>query len=202
MEEVNSPISEEVSSALERLSGLELINRINRAHFALTILGIKSACGFGFGEGKDRKRDEFLKTKQIVEEILADLGLPHSSQSMVDDEEGEGINFDVGKDQESYEALKRYDQSSERKIESPEHHVAFGKLMGYPETATKAWQENNWDTYNTLIDPKNPPAELAETDGYKCGFFSFSKAHWREELSQAQEWAEALKKMHHSCITS
>ncbi len=68
--------------------------------------------------------------------------------------------------------------------EANKDHEAYGRLMGFPETAIRAFL-NKGDLL--------PKGEYPDNDNFFTSGFKFSKTHAREEFKVLEGWGEAIK---------
>lgn len=151
----------------------ELIEKLNigldqKAQIILVALGLKPGTNLSLYEKNDNEI--------LVKDVLAKAGLKTASKEIKKD----GIPtkiiaiISVARDQETLDQLL--------KLYPNKDHEAYGRLMGYPETAIKAHSNKE-----LLLDINFP--------GIQDNIFpmKFSKAHWQEEMEYLRVWNETIK---------
>jgi hypothetical protein len=174
-ENINQSIEEE-SAKQEIVRTLEKLNLSleQKAWLILVVLGMKPATELVIGEGND--------SQDTIKEVLSRAGLAYANR------DDEYINkkdiygkipilavISVARNRETLDELL--------KVSGKKDHGDYGRLMGYPETAVKAFVNKE------LLDKKDYPYMSDNIFPLKL-----SKDHWREEVEHLKSWNEAIKK--------
>lgn len=83
----------------------------------------------------------------------------------------------VAQDEQILEELRRVQDLED----GHQHNIELGHLLGYPDTAVKAFGNHE------IIDRDLLPASVHESGILEFVTFSFSEDHWREELETLKE---------------
>lgn len=171
-------------------------------HLILVSKGFKPATFFDLEHDGEESYEEFREKAEIISEDLLELELPHVlvSWNLVEDPEDpkkiEYISFMVGKDEESLDRLIAADEMPD----GPEKDIAFGRAVGYPETAVQAYADRGEDykfslngESDTLLSKGEIPSEIREDPAYPLLGFRLSKAHYKEEFEHVKIAADIIK---------
>lgn len=131
----------------------------------------------------------------LIEELLIALRDYGIEASRVWQYESGGYVFQnivLGNDmKEIYEFMDVYQKRLLDKDTDAEIDRKFGLMMGYPETAVKAFVG---DPGYTKITSDDLDEEIQNQEYMAFGNLTFSKEHFEEELDVVKKWAEVVKK--------
>jgi hypothetical protein len=136
------------------------IGDAQKANLVLVILGVKPATELVLGSSEE------------VRPILEDSGLVVVEKEIKDKEI---IRLAVAKDKDRAQSLALLDPSQD--------HEAFGRLMGFPESAIAGFVQDK-----SLDRSDYPDSEGLVFD------FALSKEGWGSEVKLLQYWSQLLKK--------
>ena len=179
-------IEQYFGSEREKQEKIQLLEKLNigsaqKAEIILIFLGLKPAADLTLFKNYD--------SEEIVKAALAKVGLEFADKeardkagSVITDRDHQRKKclavISVARDQKTLkELLELYPNKD---------HEAYGRLMGYPETAVQAF------TNKELLDSQTE-RELIGADG-NIFTVKFSKDHWQEELELIKTWNQAIKK--------
>jgi len=137
-----------------------------------------------------RKENKILNQLEVeknqVQQILNELGLVYEIKKFKIEEEttfNSGYDFLVSKKQEDLSLFRESIKAKDDK--------KIGECLGYPETATNGFINNNILDYNEL--PKEEAEKLINEETSKFLTFRLSKDHWQEELEVVRSWQLLIK---------
>ena len=135
-----------------------------------------------------KNTEEFNKSLNMLEELLKELDLPyHKTTGHSEEKPGEPahdfVDFSVGKNQESLEALKKISAEPDEKKKQAE----YGRIFEIPPTAVEAWATGRIKNIDTL------PDEVKESEMFNFIYFAPSEDHWEEELEFVKRRVETIK---------
>ncbi len=156
------------------------INIIQKAELILIVLGLKPATEISLGNDEESLQD--------AEETLKQIGLkckekiyPHLVNHIEEFIRNKYLHsIVVARDEQTVEKLFALDAGSKL-----QDQIEYGRLMGFPETAIKAFIENECAD-NTFMQKY-----LQDNGLIFC--FRFSKENFLQEIETVKKWSEAIK---------
>lgn len=143
------------------------IGPMQKAEIILVLLGLKPAKELDLFKNND--------DKETVEGVLKQVGLQSKPKEIPVPSENVTDRLAIAKDEETLNQLLTLDAKKD--------HTEYGRLMGYPETAIAAF-----DQEKKLLAKDDYP----DTEGIIFDI-KLSKDNWPEELEKLKEWSGAIK---------
>ncbi|MDO8667498.1 MAG: hypothetical protein Q7K35_00160 [bacterium] len=156
-------IKQEKVKILEKLN----IGSVGQAIIMLVALDLKPATELDLYNNNDNE--------EVVKDALTKVGLKFANKD-VKGRKNVVARLAIARDRETLDRLLE--------VSGKKDHEAYGRLMGYPETAVQAFIAKD------LLTHEEQPPEMADN----IFPMKLSKEHWREELENLRIWNEAIKK--------
>jgi len=208
----NEAIKKDISTEIEakekekadiaKIENLNFLGTQDRMNLILTYWGEKpvSEIEMYYDEANPLlEPEEILRAKNNLETALDALGLKFKAtqQEQIDEDgfEQKKFQFFVGKNEDNLKELEMafLEQNNEK----------IGKLLGYPETAVKAFAQGiqQKNLFEMMLDEKEWWQNLSKTEKESLlqegvlnfASFKFSKEHWKEELDIIRKWQMQIK---------
>lgn len=188
---------------IEAIENIDFLGDQDKMELILTYLGEKpsSIVEIDYNEKKSIvSEDEFLQAKDDLKKLFEECGLEFSilESKGVDysDDcfERRGFTFFIGRNKDAIEKLKEARLWKNIKEE--------GLLLGYPESACKAFSEAMRDgNSKKLLEKKElwkklsleEKKEFIEKGLFHFQNFRFSEDNWEEELKTVKKWQEIIR---------
>lgn len=161
-------LSPEVKRRIDIISQLKL-GPEQQSSVILVLLGLKPATELTVYRATN-------DPEGIVASALTEAGLDLRIKKQFD----KGTTFAVARDEETINHLMT--------TFANEDHEAYGRLMGYPETAIHAFLHKE-----ELMDPEEEQKIFEANPDIQLGYFRLSKDHFQDELKTVREWNQAIK---------
>jgi len=148
--------------------------------------GEKPASHIDFWKIPEESEEEFQRKVNQLTALLEARGLSfHTERKTVEGRDGnpvERVGFSVGRSEEELQKFTDADQIEDY----DERMVAYGRALGYPETAVEAKPDE-------LIKWYELPDNVVFNEEVHSSPFGMSREHWQEEIETAREWASVAK---------
>lgn len=173
----------------ERVEDLEFLPPKDRAFLYLVAHRQKPACYLYVTVQTDPANDSIdtplRNNAERLTAVLAETGVPFIVKDSTDPDDTDirFKDFYIGQDEASCKALQ-----DAAELQGRERDEAFGRALGYPETAVAAYNNGRG------IRPRaNIPPDVRASATYQFCPFVPSPNHWREELATVAKQAEFIK---------
>ncbi len=164
---VYSPERAAIEKKIAMLEGLS-IGPEQKASIILVLLGLKPATELLLYSNND-------KPGKVAETILAtglDIRLKRENEKVT--------VFAIARDTKTLEQLV--------KVTADKDHEAFGKLMGYPDSAINAFLHKE-----DQLDETEEQKLLGDDNDINLGVFKLSKDNYKKELDLIKQWNTAIE---------
>lgn len=179
-------LSEDVREGIRMLESETALNSQAKVLLLATFLRRKPASEVSIA-GDDK--EELSVKAARVETILSKLGLTFETSENTDTTGTHLREYYIASAQEDAATLHRLFRGAEF---SPENQKAVGKILGFPETATTAWNQRRFQGLDTLASE----AEIWRDFGLELGeflFFAPSKTFWQDEKKWLRDVVDQIK---------
>jgi len=198
-----SPELNKAEAIQSQLEDFPIFGDQDKAYLVLVSEGLKKVCDIEIynpvkaaykkeHEGDYEKNTrEFEKSIERLKIILKEYNLPFSLKREYMEAEGDNpgydaATFDIGKDQESLDALVEINKEPNDEIREAQR----GRMFEIPDTAIKNWiRGGNFKDHLTL------PEDVQGSEYFHFIDFALSEDHWEEELETVKQRAETIKRI-------